>query len=135
MARVDDGQRDNSMIRRTLAVCSFGLVAGLVAVALVTDGASCDESSICGWRLNSFANQPARSSTSDCQLDLRHTLPLIAAAEETDDTEELSDRDGRTAIARRSAADGTSPTAASFGAAVLPRSVQTLSTLGVRLQI
>jgi hypothetical protein len=87
-----------------------------------------------GWL---FASPSANSPAGDRHLDRQHSLPFLADADETDDTEELSDREKGAAghYARQHPLTGPSPRAARFEAAIQHRLANTLNALGVRLQI
>ena len=118
------------MMRPILTLCCLALLGGAIAVA--APGANQRPNS--GLERQSVRlNHP---SADDRQLDCQHSLPLLADADETDDSEELSDHDEAVAYyASHSPRDGPSPGAACFEAAVQHRLANTLNALGVRLQI
>jgi hypothetical protein len=122
-----------SMMRNIFTLCCLGLLgaAGALVGACGTPGYSADGRLV--WRSPGHGNPPG----GDQCLDRQHSFPLLADANETDDTEELTGREkpSATSLANRRDAASPSPRAARFEAALQHRLANTLNALGVRLQI
>src|SRR5579863_2205346 len=79
------------MIRSILTLCCLGLLVGVIAAAVLgTNGRFPDTASIGLDRLSFRSGSPPAG---DRYLDCRHSLPLFADADETDDSEELCGRE------------------------------------------
>jgi|SRR5215469_2667339 len=128
------GGKTISMTRRILTLCCLGLLGGAIASALLVAG---ERSAGALNGLGCRALRPGDHRAGDRYLDYQYSPPLVADAEETDDTEEQSDRDKclGTPLASLSGATSPSPGAACFEAAIQHRLPNTLNALGVRLQI
>jgi hypothetical protein len=125
------GGKKITMMRSIFTLCCLGLLGGAIAAAVA--GTSNRSADWANHGLGRSWNSPADGRYLDCQ----HSLPLLADADETDDTEELSDRQKAVAAhcASQHTVAGPSPRAARFEATIQHRLANTLNALGVRLQV